>query len=56
MKLPEYKTFGYDGPKWVAYFYFQKFSHLQLGIHLGLDKPNAEIHVPFGFFRIGRRP
>ncbi len=39
--------------KFVAYFYFQSWAHIQLGLHISLKLPNIEIHIPFGFFRIG---
>lgn len=36
-----------------AYFYHTSFAHLSLGAHLDLSLPNLEIHIPFGFIRIG---
>ena len=54
MKTPEYIFFGYDGPKWAFYYYFIKFYHISLGLHIDLYQPNIEIHLPFGFIRIGR--
>lgn len=48
-----YKTFGYDGRNFAGYFYFQKWSFIQIGIHLSLKPLNVELHVPFGFFRLG---
>lgn len=59
------RVFGYDGvtKAWdafcegarvpVAYFYFVGWSALSLGIHVSLSQPNIEIHLPFGFIRIG---
>ena len=38
--------------KFVAYFYCNG-CDLSLGVSLCLTAPNVEIHVPFGFFRIG---
>ena len=38
--------------KFVAYFYCNGFD-LSLGISVNFERPNLEIHVPFGFFRIG---
>jgi hypothetical protein len=49
-----YRTFGYDGQKFACHFYFQRWGYLSLGFHVSLIDPNVEIHVPFGFFRIGR--
>lgn len=37
----------------VIYFFFQKWTYINLGVHLDLLSPNIEIHIPFGFFRIG---
>jgi len=31
------------------------FFHINLGFHLDLRGPNIEIHLPFGFLRIGWR-
>ncbi len=43
---------GMGERKFVAYFYCNGWD-LSLGISLCLAAPNLEIHVPFGFFRIG---
>lgn len=37
----------------ICYFYFQGFDCLSLGAHICLSQPNFELHIPFGFFRIG---
>lgn len=48
-----------EGPKpeyvkpFVAYYYFVGWDCLSLGFHLCLSEPNVEIHLPFGFVRIG---
>ncbi len=39
--------------KFVCYFHFYSFSTFSLGVSLDVKQPNIEIHVPFGFFRIG---
>lgn len=39
--------------RFVAYFYFINFSHISLGLHVCTNLPNMEVHVPFGFFRLG---
>jgi hypothetical protein len=39
--------------RFVAYFLWQGFRSINLGVSLCLEKPNLEIHIPFGFFRIG---
>jgi hypothetical protein len=46
---------GYEGRAWVAYFWFVGWDCLSLGVHVSLLGPNLELHVPFGFVRIGRR-
>jgi hypothetical protein len=45
--------------RWCAYFYFVGWNCLSLGLHIDVRSPNLEIHMPFGFFKIGfedRRP
>jgi hypothetical protein len=42
-----------DHRHFVAYFHVTAFSHVSLGVHLSLLSPNIEIHLPFGFIRIG---
>ena len=53
----KYKLFGwYEGNnegKFVCYFYFITWEHISLGVHIHLGKPNIEIHLPFGFIRVG---
>ena len=39
---------------WTAHFHFVAWDCLSLGFHVCFGMPNVEIHVPFGFFRIGR--
>lgn len=39
--------------RFVCYFYHTSWAHVQLGLHLDLRSPNIELHVPFGFFRLG---
>jgi hypothetical protein len=39
--------------RFVAYWYFNGFDHLSFGIHFDWELPNIELHLPFGFFRIG---
>lgn len=61
MRIDIYE-FGYAPPldfnaplrrRFVAYFFFVGWDCLSLGVHISLSLPNLEIHVPFGFFRIG---
>lgn len=47
---------GYDGDTWVFYFWFVGWHCLSLGFHLDVSRrPCIELHVPFGFIRIGRQ-
>lgn len=47
--------FGYEGPKWVAYFWFVGWDCLSFGLHFCTSIPHIEIHLPFGFIRVGRQ-
>lgn len=46
-----------DGPlrrQFVAYFYFVAWDSISLGLHFCFwNGPNIEVHLPFGFIRIG---
>jgi len=46
---------GYEGRIWVAYFWFVGWGSISLGVHVSLSARNIEIHLPFGFVRVGRR-
>ena len=37
----------------ACYFYFVDWDCISLGGHICLSMPNIEIHLPFGFIRIG---
>lgn len=37
----------------VCYFFFVGWGAISLGLHIGLMEKNIEIHLPFGFIRIG---
>ena len=50
-----YKAYGYEGKKWVCYFYCNGLNHFSLGFHFDWTLPNIEIHLPFGFIRAGVR-
>ena len=56
MLTRKFRVHGHDGPEWVCYFYFVEWSHISLGFHVDLATPNIEIHLPFGFIRIGKSP
>ena len=36
----------------VAYFFYNGLN-INLGININLEQPNIEIHIPFGFIRVG---
>ena len=50
----ESRTYGYNGERYVCYFHFVEWYCISLGLHLDLRTPNLEIHLPFGFIRIGK--
>ena len=37
----------------VMYFHFLGWWALSLGLHIDIESPNIEIHLPFGFIRVG---
>ena len=39
--------------EFVCYWWFVGWDCFSLGFHISLMSPNIEIHLPFGFFRIG---
>jgi len=39
--------------RFVAYFHFVGWDCISLGAHVCLSLPNFEIHLPFGFIRVG---
>ena len=39
--------------QFVCYFHFTSFYDINLGLTISLIQPNIEIHIPFGFIRIG---
>lgn len=39
--------------QFVAYFHLVGWDCFSLGMHISVLCPNLELHVPFGFFRIG---
>jgi hypothetical protein len=40
--------------RYSCYFYFIGWWNWSLGFHINPSIPNIEIHLPFGFIRIGR--
>ncbi|MGY3482324.1 hypothetical protein ACVW1C_000207 [Bradyrhizobium sp. USDA 4011] len=49
------RLFGWDGESWICYFWRTGWDHFSFGLHICFGAPNIEIHLPFGFLRIGRR-
>ncbi len=45
--------FGIRERFFVCFFHFVGWSCLSIGVHVDTASPNVEVHVPFGFFRIG---
>ena len=44
------------GSHFVCYFHFVAWDCISLGLHVCFSAPNIEIHLPFGFIRIGWEP
>lgn len=44
---------GYEGEWCCCYWWFTGWCHLSFGVHVHLCAPNLEIHLPFGFVRVG---
>lgn len=43
----------YGRRRFVAFWYRVSWAHFSLGFHVDVSSPNIEIHVPFGFVRVG---
>lgn len=41
------------GRQFVCYYFFSGWDCLSLGLHISFFQPNIEIHLPFGFVRVG---
>lgn len=39
--------------KFVMHYWFVGWDCISLGAHVSLRDPNIEIHLPFGFIRVG---
>lgn len=48
------RRLGWQRGRWCAYFWLVGWDCISLGLSVCVSAPNIEIHVPFGFFRIGR--
>jgi len=51
--MKEHIKEGVFEKKFICYFWFVGWGCLSLGFHVCFSLPNIEIHLPFGFFRIG---
>ena len=47
------RCIGWDGPNGGVYYWFVGWDCWSLGAHICFGAPNIEIHLPFGFIRIG---
>lgn len=47
------RLYGHEGERFDAYWWFVGWDCISLGFHICFAKPNIEIHLPFGFFRLG---
>lgn len=50
------RPFGHEGQRFVCYWWFVGWWAFSLGLHIDVNSPNIEVHLPFGFVRIGARP
>lgn len=44
---------GMTDRQFVCYFHFVGWSCFSFGAHVDFASPNIELHIPFGFFRVG---
>ena len=42
--------------RFVCFFHFVGWDCISLGAHLCLTGPHVELHIPFGFVRVGLYP
>lgn len=47
------QIYGYEGDRFVAYWWHTGWTHISFGVHVWLRGPNIEVHLPGGFFRFG---
>ena len=52
-KIIDYINKEFKKRKFVFYFWFTGWDNISFGISINLFLPNVEIHLPFGFIRIG---
>jgi len=46
-------AYGIETERFVAYWFFTGWTQISFGINISLEGPNIEIHIPFGFVRLG---
>jgi hypothetical protein len=46
-------NYAMDGKRHFVCFFWLTGPYIQLGFHFDPISPNIEIHVPFGFFKVG---
>jgi len=51
--LWEWETVDKMRRQFIAHFWFVGWDCISFGFHVCFTKPNIEIHLPFGFIRIG---
>lgn len=44
---------GQRDRQFVCYFHFVGWSCVSIGFHVDTASPNIEVHMPFGFIRVG---
>ena len=49
-----HKAYGIQNKSFDFYFFFVGWEDISLGLNICLRKPNIEIHIPFGFIKVGR--
>jgi hypothetical protein len=55
LNIEKGRMFGYEGRRWIAYFWFVGWDCISAGVHVCVSAPNLELHIPFGFIRLGKR-
>jgi len=46
-------AYGIEAERFVAYWFFTGWTQISFGINISLEGPNIELHLPFGFIRVG---
>lgn len=47
------RSIGYQGEQYCCYFHFVGWFAVSFGFHVDWAAPNVEVHLPFGFIRVG---